>query len=145
MRKTIAVAESCTGGLLGALLTKTPGASEYFLGGVITYHDRVKRSLLDVPKKALVENGAVSEETAKSMARGIRRKTRADIGVSITGIAGPDGGTKKKPVGLVYIALAEGKKVRCKRFLFSGDRNSIRTQAAETALAWIRRERLFKR
>ncbi len=142
MRKTVAVAESCTGGLLGALLTNRAGASNFFLGGVLAYRDRVKETLLGVPKTVLLRYGAVSEETAKKMAIGVRHKLKASIGVSITGIAGPSGGTRKKPVGLVYIALADAKGVRCKKFLFPGKREEIRAQAAKKAFDWIRQEAL---
>ena len=138
MRKTIATAESCTGGLLGALLTKTPGASEYYLGGVVAYQDRVKKTLLGVRSVTLQKHGAVSAETARQMARGIQKKLKADIGVSITGIAGPGGGTKEKPVGLVYIALADSKRTWCGRFIFSGGRERIRSQAVRKAFAWLK-------
>ena len=142
MNKTVATAESCTGGLLGALLTETPGTSDYYLGGVIAYHNHVKRALLGVSASVLRTYGAVSEETAAKMAQGVRKKFSADIGISITGIAGPSGGTKEKPVGLVYIGLAEAKRVRCERFLFTGSRLKIRAQAARKALEWLRRELL---
>ncbi len=138
MSTTFATAESCTGGLLGVLLTDRPGASRYYLGGVIAYQNRIKQTLLGVQTITLKAYGAVSAETALEMASGVRKKLRADIGISITGIAGPSGGTKKKPVGLVYIALANVKKAQCKRFLFSGNRLQIRTQAAKKALAWFK-------
>ena len=140
MHKTIATAESCTGGLLGALLTDRPGATDYYLGGVIAYQNRIKQTFLGVQAVTLKTYGAVSAETALEMARGVRKKLRADIGISITGIAGPSGGKKNKPVGLVYIALADAKQLRCERFIFSGNRLKIRTRAAKMALAWLRRD-----
>ena len=137
--KTVATAESCTGGLLAHLVTETPGASAYFLGGVTAYHDRAKELLLGVPPEMLRKHGSVSAQTAKSMAEGIRAILGADVGISITGIAGPGGGTKKKPVGLVYIALSDGKRVSCRKSLFSGNRAEIRNRAAKNALDWLRR------
>ena len=138
MPKTIATAESCTGGLLGVLLTDKPGASKYYRGSVVAYHDRIKKTLLGVPASTLRNYGAVSAQTAEKMAQGVRKKFRADIGVSITGIAGPDGETKEKPVGLVYIALSDKTGTRSKRFLFSGGRARVRSQAARKALAWLK-------
>src|ERR1700731_3004324 len=104
LRKSIAVAESCTGGLLGAALTDVPGSSAYFLGGVISYADRVKVDQLQVPEATLRQYGAVSEQTTAAMATGVRRLLRADIGVSITGVAGPDA-EGAKPVGLTFIGI----------------------------------------
>ena len=140
MPKTIAVAESCTGGLLGSLLTDTPGASKYFLGGVIAYQNLVKQILLGVPSHILRKHGAVSKETAIRMAIGVQKKFKVRVGVAITGIAGPAGGTKEKPVGLVYIALVSGQKKKCERSLFSGNRSAIRKRAAKTAYAWAKKE-----
>jgi len=139
MKKTIGTAESCTGGLLAKLLTNAPGASRYYLGGVIAYHNLAKEKLLGVSSATLSKFGAVSEETAKKMAMGVKKRLGADLGMSITGIAGPSGGTKEKPVGLVYIALAEGNRVIGKKFIFTGTRNAVRAKAAKTALAWVRR------
>lgn len=133
-RLSIAVAESCTGGLLGSLITAVPGSSDYFRGGVIAYQNELKRKFLAVPGDVLEKQGAVSSETAAYMAEGIRKKTKADIGVSITGIAGPEGGSRKKPVGLVYIALSTKKKTESFAFRFSGDRKTIRSQSARKAL-----------
>ena len=140
MRKTVAVAESCTGGLLGSLLTDKPGASDFFLGGILAYHDRTKNSLLGVPAGVLDKYGAVSRQTALLMAKNVRKKLGSSIGVAVTGIAGPKGGSAKKPVGLVYIALAGAKKEKCRAFRFSGNRSEVRRKAANTAFAWIRKE-----
>src|SRR5438874_2315271 len=103
---TVAVAESCTGGLLGSLLTDVPGSSTYFLGGVIAYHDALKTGLLGVSPALIREHGAVSAECALAMVRGVRNVTGSDIALSVTGIAGPSGGTPAKPVGTVYIGIA---------------------------------------
>ncbi len=141
----LAVAESCTGGLLGARLTAIPGSSEVFLGGVLAYDNAVKQELLGVPEAELVATGAVSEPVALSMARGVRAQLRADIGVSITGIAGPDGGSPEKPVGTVWIGLSvpgpasDVALVAARRFAFVGARNEIRRRAAQAALDMVRR------
>ncbi len=140
MRKTVASAESCTGGLLGALLTQHPGSSEFYRGGVVAYDNGVKTFLLGVPQTILGKYGAVSSQTAESMAKAVRRKLKVDIGISITGIAGPEGGTKEKPVGLVYIAVADKNSARARKFLYKGDRLEIRKQAARQAYTWLRRE-----
>ncbi len=134
----LAVAESCTGGLLGERLTNIPGSSDVFLGGVIAYHNDVKRNLLGVSREDLEKHGAVSEEVAVQMAAGVREKLGADIGISVTGIAGPGGGTADKPVGLVWVAVhASGVKAR--RFHVVGDRAEIRQRAAQAALEMVRR------
>ena len=135
--KTIAIAESCTGGLLGHLITQTPGCSDYFLGGVISYDNRIKRSLLGVSQSTLKRFGAVSPQAAREMAQGVCKRFRADIGIGITGIAGPDGGSQEKPIGLVYIALASGKKTTVKKFRFRGGRSRVKQQAAEKALRFL--------
>ncbi len=137
-KKTVAVAESCSGGMLGSLITDTPGSSAYFLGGVIAYHNRVKTAELGVDEDVLNKYGAVSEETAQSMARGALKKFGSDFGVAITGIAGPDGGSLKKPVGLVYIALADKKGVIVKKSVLRGSRHEIKTRAAHRALNLLR-------
>jgi len=131
---TIATAESCTGGLLAHELTNISGSSEYFDRGVISYSNTSKTQLLGVPETYLKKYGAVSEQVAQAMAEGIRTRAGVDIGVSATGIAGPTGATTNKPVGLVYIGIATGTSVIVKRFLFSGDRLSIKEQACEAAL-----------
>ena len=133
-RLTIATAESCTGGLIANLITNVPGSSSYFEGGVITYSNASKIEFLSVPNKTLRKFGAVSEETAAAMAIGIRKLTEADLGLAVTGIAGPTGGTKQKPVGLVYIALADVKKVEKFQFKFNGSRLEIKNQTANAAL-----------
>jgi PncC family amidohydrolase len=121
-KQTIATAESCTGGLLAHTFTNISGSSEYFDRGVISYSNTAKQELLGVPPLLLQHHGAVSKEVAVSMARGIRQNASADYGLATTGIAGPTGGTKDKPVGLVYIAIATKDDVMVKRYLFSGDR-----------------------
>jgi nicotinamide-nucleotide amidase len=135
---TLAVAESCTGGLLGERLTNIPGSSDVFLGGVIAYHNDVKRNLLGVRAEDLEKYGAVSEQVALQMASGVREKLGADVGVSVTGIAGPGGGTAEKPVGLVWIA-AHASGVKARRFHVGGDRAEIRQRAAQAALEMVRR------
>jgi nicotinamide-nucleotide amidase len=132
---TVSVAESCTGGLLSSLLTSLPGSSKYFLSGIITYHNKSKEALLRIPAKTIAKSGAVSEEVAKLMARNIRHKfPQSDIGLSITGIAGPDGATAQKPVGTVYICLSAKNKFSCRKLNFSGSRQLIRKKSAQEAL-----------
>ena len=140
---TIAVAESCTGGLLGQRLTNVAGSSRYFLGGVVSYSDHAKRKLLKVPAAVLKTKGAVSAEAAVAMAKGVRKALGSKLGVAITGIAGPDGGTPDKPVGTVFISVAEAKRQKTGKFRFPGDRERIRWQATQTALDMVRR-RLVK-
>jgi nicotinamide-nucleotide amidase len=140
----LAVAESCTGGLLGARITAIPGSSDVFVGGVIAYDNAVKETLLNVPASELRSAGAVSEPVALAMARGVRLHTQADIGVSITGIAGPDGGSPEKPVGTVWIAVsgpgaATDGSASVRRSGFVGDRGEIRYRAAQAALDNVRR------
>lgn len=135
----IAVAESCTGGLVADRLTNVPGSSRYVRGGVIAYHNDVKRTQLGVPSTLLARYGAVSAPVARSMAQGVRRLLGSDVGLAITGIAGPTGGTKRKPVGLVFLALADGCRVLSQRCRFFGDRLSIKAQAAQAALDFLRR------
>ena len=134
----LAVAESCTGGLLGERITNIPGSSDVFLGGVIAYHNDVKRDLLGVPVEELARFGAVSEEVVLRMATGVRTKLAAEIGIAITGIAGPGGGTPEKPVGLVWIAVA-AREAKARRFQMIGDRAEIRERAAQAALEMVRR------
>lgn len=131
---TLACAESCTGGLIGALVTAVPGSSDYFLGGVIAYANAVKIGLLDVSPATLGEHGAVSAATAREMALGARSKLGADYAVSVTGIAGPGGATSGKPVGLVFIGLAGPSGVTANRHVFPGDRAAVRMAAAVAAL-----------
>lgn len=136
---TIALAESCTGGLLAKRLTDVPGSSAFMERGAVTYSDRSKEEMLGVPAKTLAERGAVSRETAQAMAEGIRWSAKADIGLSITGIAGPTGGTQTKPVGLVYIGLATPEGVDVKGFNFPGSRDEIRYASSQRALDLLRR------
>lgn len=135
----VTTAESCTGGLLAARLVNVPGASEVFGEGFITYSNKAKRKILDVSKSTLKKYGAVSEQTAREMAAGGVFAADADIGVAVTGIAGPDGGTEEKPVGLVYIAAYMKGKVSVERFQFKGDREKIREQSVIKALDLLRR------
>lgn len=139
---TLAVAESCTGGLLGASLTRAPGSSDYFLGGVICYSNRLKVQLSGVDSDLLAQSGAVSEQVARQMASGVRRLLSADIGLSITGIAGPAGGTDEKPVGLIFVGLAFENSVEVRRLQLSGDRETIRARAANLAIDLLRRSLL---
>lgn len=138
--KTAAVAESCTGGLIAKRLTDVPGSSAWFPGGLVAYSNEAKERLLDVPGDVLATYGAVSEETAKAMARGAALRFGADIGVGVTGVAGPGGGTEEKPVGLVYAAVYADEKARARRLLFGGRRDHIRQRAAQSALDMVRRE-----
>ena len=135
----LATAESCTGGLIAAQLTEIPGASDVFVGGVVAYSDELKRSELDVPKEVLRERGEVSEETALAMAEGARRRFGADVAVSVTGIAGPGGGTPEKPVGLVFITAAGPDGASTTRFELPGDRQTVRARATALALHIVRR------
>ena len=136
---TVTTAESCTGGLLAARLVNVPGVSDVFREGFITYANRSKRKILDVSKSTLKKYGAVSEQTAKEMATGGVFATDADVCVAITGLAGPDGGTEEKPVGLVYIACYLREKVRVERYQFKGNSNKIREQSVVKALDLLRR------
>ena len=137
--RTLAVAESCTGGGLGAELTAVAGASAYFLGGVISYSNEVKQSILGVSAETLEAHGAVSRECALEMARGARLCTGANIGVAITGIAGPGGGTAEKPVGTVWLAIDSDGVGESKHMVWPGDRERIRRIASFRAMAMIRR------
>ena len=130
----LSVAESCTGGLVGHRITNVPGSSEYFLGGVISYSNEAKQELLGVGDQILIDHGAVSRETVEEMAAGVRTRFGADISVSISGIAGPGGGTDEKPVGLVWIGLSSPEGGSTRRFVFEGGRQEIKAQAAEAAL-----------
>jgi nicotinamide-nucleotide amidase len=140
---TIGVAESCTGGLLGARLTAIPGSSDVVLGGVIAYSNEVKTALLDVPAGLLAHQGAVSEGVVRAMASGARAATGASVGVGITGIAGPGGGTDEKPVGTVWIASDLEGVVESRRMRLIGDRAEVRQRAAQAALEMVRRRVLF--
>lgn len=135
---TIAVAESCTGGLIAHRLTNVPGSSAYFIGGVVAYANEVKEQVLGVSGETLSACGAISEETVREMARGARRLFDTDVAISATGIAGPTGGTPDKPVGLVYVALAAQDFERCEQHLWQGDRLENKRRTAEAALEMLR-------
>ena len=136
---TVAAAESCTGGLLGGRFTSHAGSSDYYVGGVVSYANSVKRDVLGVPADLLDSVGAVSPEVAAAMAQGVRRLIGADYGLSVTGVAGPGGGTPEKPVGLVYLGCADHAGVATRRQLFPGDRDAIRRWAVVAALHLLRR------
>jgi len=138
-QKTLAVAESCTGGLVAERVTRVPGSSAFFLGGVVCYSNELKTRLVGVPAELIADHGAVSKAVAQALAEGIRRRTGAGIGLGITGIAGPGGGTPEKPVGLVFLALADDQSTEVRRFQFPGDRERIRTWASVAALEIVRR------
>ncbi len=133
--KTIACAESCTGGLVTSRLTDIPGSSNYVMGSVVSYTNDIKERLVGVRHETLAAHGAVSPETAREMADGIRRVIRTDLGLGITGIAGPGGGTAAKPVGLVYIAVSSEKGTRVTENHFSGTRTEVKRQTSDAALA----------
>ena len=135
---TISVAESCTGGMLGEIITSVSGSSDYFKGGILSYNGEIKENLLDVPHDLLTHFGEVSEPVARAMAEGVRKKCNTDLGLSITGIAGPTGGNIEKPVGLVYIALANAKQTLVQKHRFPNGRQAIRTRAARRALNMLR-------
>jgi nicotinamide-nucleotide amidase len=135
---TLATAESCTGGLLGGKITAEAGSSDYYLGGIVSYANTAKQRLLGVNPFSLDTYGAVSEEVAKEMAAGVRKAFNADLALSTTGIAGPGGGTKEKPVGLVYIALAYPGGTLVEKRQFAGNRDSIRNMTVECALNMVR-------
>ena len=134
---TITTAESCTGGLIAATLVNEPGISGQFKEGYITYSNEAKEKLLGVSHETLERYGAVSSQTAEEMARGARQSANADISIISTGIAGPDGGTKEKPAGLVYLACCYKDHVKVERHLFSGDRQAVRNCAVREALRLI--------
>ena len=131
---TISVAESFTGGMIGHVITNAPGSSRYFQGGVIAYANEVKIELLGVSEQTLIDHGAVSKETVLEMARGVRAALNTDIGISSSGIAGPDGGSVEKPIGLAWIGLSASQKEYAEQFLFPGDRLQIKEQGVQTAI-----------
>lgn len=136
---TISVAESCTGGLIGHLLTNVPGSSDYFVGGMISYSNEAKIGLLGVSSETLEKYGAVSDPTVQEMAKGVRERLDSDIGLSVSGIAGPEGGTIEKPVGTVHIGLASNDEVLSGKYRFQGARQEIKLNTAMMALDWVRR------
>lgn len=138
-KKTLAVAESCTGGLLANLLTNIPGSSQYFLLGLVAYSNQVKKSLLSVCDKVIKEHGAVSYQAARLMAKNVRKIASSDYGIGITGIAGPGGGTQKKPVGTVFISVAGRDRVISNKCRFSGNRLEIKRKAALKAISMLKR------
>lgn len=132
--RILATAESCTGGMIGKTITSLPGSSNYYYGGVISYDNKVKNKVINVPNEELEKYGAVSSEVARSMAIGVKELIGSDYAISTTGIAGPGGATKTKPVGLVYIGVATPYNVYTYRYVFSGDREAVRKQATIKAL-----------
>jgi nicotinamide-nucleotide amidase len=138
-RYTLAVAESCTGGLIAERLTSVPGSSKFFIEGVVAYANDAKTRTLDVEPMLLLEHGAVSAEVAEAMAIGVRERAGTDFGLSVTGIAGPDGGSEEKPVGLVFIALADDAHVENRKLMIPGDRHLVRWRASQAALDLLRR------
>ncbi|MBV9074452.1 MAG: nicotinamide-nucleotide amidohydrolase family protein, partial [Acidobacteria bacterium] len=137
---TLAVAESCTGGLLAERITSISGSSRYFMGGAVVYSNELKTTLAGVPAKLIAQHGAVSRAVAISLAQGIRTRAGATFGIGITGIAGPTGGTAEKPVGLVFVALADNSDSQVTERRYPGDRDRIRLWASFTALDMIRRK-----
>lgn len=133
-KKTISTAESCTGGLLSSQLTSLSGSSQYFILGVTTYSNKAKNIILKIPDKLISKYGAVSSVISKKMAVSVKKLAKTDYSISITGIAGPTGATKTKPVGTVFISLSSKNKLICKKFLFKGSRDKIREQSTTTAL-----------
>ncbi|RQW76674.1 MAG: CinA family nicotinamide mononucleotide deamidase-related protein, partial [Geobacter sp.] len=137
-RVTLSLAESCTGGMVAKRITDVPGSSDYFLEGIVTYADVAKTRMLGVSAGLLAEKGAVSTETALAMAEGVRKNSGSDLAVAVTGIAGPGGGSKEKPVGTVFLALVSPAGCQGKQYRFSGNREEIRAIATFTALDWLR-------
>ena len=136
-KRTLATAESCTGGLVAHLITEIPGSSAYFVGGLITYDDDVKTALADVPPSVLDAHGAVSAQVAVAMAEGTRRRLGVDVAVSVTGVAGPDGGSDTKPVGLTYVGIADADGDDVRRHLWSDDRSGNKRASAAAALSLV--------
>jgi nicotinamide-nucleotide amidase len=137
---SLAVAESCTGGLLAERITSVPGSSRYFLGGAVVYDNSIKTALVEVPPLLIAQHGAVSREVAAAMAEGIRKRCKSTLGVGITGVAGPGGGTEEKPVGLVYVGMADDKNTEVTERKYPGDRDRIRHWATQQALDMVRRK-----
>jgi PncC family amidohydrolase len=135
--RTLATAESCTGGLVAHLITEIPGSSAYFVGGLVTYDNDMKTALADVPSSVLDAHGAVSAQVAVAMAEGTRRRLGVDIAVSVTGVAGPDGGSDTKPVGLTYVGIADADGDDVRRHLWSEDRSGNKRASAAAALSLV--------
>jgi nicotinamide-nucleotide amidase len=142
-QETLAVAESCTGGLLSQRITSISGSSRSFLGGAVVYSNELKTDFAEVPPELIETYGAVSAQVAEAMAKGIRRRVGSTIGVGVTGIAGPGGGTEEKPVGLVYIAVSYGNKTESRECNFRGDRDRVRLWASQQALDMVRRKLMW--
>jgi nicotinamide-nucleotide amidase len=138
-QSTLAVAESCTGGMIAQRITSVPGSSRSFLGGAVVYSNELKTAFAGVPPELIAQHGAVSAEVAKALAEGIRLRTGATLGLGVTGIAGPSGGTEAKPAGLVYMALSDAQKTETMERTFRGDRNRVREWATQQALDLIRK------
>jgi nicotinamide-nucleotide amidase len=139
-RKTLALAESCTGGGIGEKITRIPGCSAYFHMGLVTYSNEAKSKLLGIDPALIEKYGAVSKEVVAAMAQGVKKIARADFGIAVTGIAGPDGGTEDKPVGTVYVALSSDAHTMAKKFNFVGDREEVRERTKQAALEFLRRK-----
>jgi PncC family amidohydrolase len=135
---TLALAESCTGGLVSHRITNVPGSSQYYLGAVVAYSNQAKMSILGVRRRTLNEYGAVSDQTAREMAEGVRRLLAADVGAAVTGVAGPGGGTAQKPVGLVFVAVSMPDRVQAERYLWSGERTRNKELSANALLELLR-------
>jgi nicotinamide-nucleotide amidase len=140
MGKTVSIAESCTGGLIGERLTDVAGSSEYFIEGAVTYANEAKIKSLNVAPEIIEKHGAVSAETAEAMARGMREKSQTDYAVSVTGIAGPSGGSDEKPIGTVFVGYSDAKQTKSIKVILPGDRFLIRWRASQTALDYLRRQ-----
>jgi nicotinamide-nucleotide amidase len=138
--ETLAVAESCTGGLIGMRLTEVPGSSDYFMEGAVTYSNTAKIRTLNVPADTLKAHGAVSVETAEAMAKGMRERACTDYAIAVTGVAGPGGGSEEKPVGTVFIGYADAGRTKSIRMTFPGDRYLIRWRSSQAALDYLRRQ-----
>ena len=133
----LATAESCTGGLVAHLITEIPGSSDYFVGALVTYSNELKEALADVPADVLEAHGAVSAQVARAMAEGARRRLAVDVAVAVTGVAGPDGGSAAKPVGLTYVAVADPDGIDVRRYLWDGDRTANKRHSAAAALELV--------
>jgi nicotinamide-nucleotide amidase len=136
---TISVAESCTGGLIGSIITDVPGSSRYFLGGIIAYSNQSKMEILNVSPRTIAEHGTVSGQTVQEMAGGIKRLFNSHLGLAVTGIAGPEGGSREKPVGTVFIGLAAEDRIFTTGYRFHGTRGEIKQETARMALDYLRR------